>query len=566
MRAGPHKVVVCGKDCEPKVLDTKEYLKNVPHIPEETSSFFPFDSVIPENGDFKEEIPEDDLNPTMDLDNVDIEGIKKELLDETDGNNDKKSIVKNKYIPKNAGVLTSYKLNPHLDIDLINVSEALSENVRVTYPRIPKPSKLDEFLDIRLKTIEAQEKAPEITEKKPSSGLLKVEVKSGSFLNQTSVKLLVKKGATASEISRAIANKLGRRDLFRPKIATLANGDISASDDSETSLKITPTTSLMRSARKCYSPLCRLENIQPKLGVQCNCYSPSCRTFRGSQLIIVRKDMSKLNILNTSQKIVGKDTSTADAISKQSNQTGIVNTEGKIIRTSPTTSQSSVTPKIEKSDSDELENADVKDPNITAQVKPVVKNAVSGKAFLGKARPTKKSKKIGKGVLPPCNRFMTPSKIKSILALPPHELRKLCRKAGFKETAGFNYNAKNNQYIWPYGTCPRPSFKTAWQFRTQTLGSIHEAALQLRVLWACIRWDDVQAKPPPSGTNTISTETEVQTIELLQRRDVGMFGLRSEYLVRRITVPIDLPTKPRGKKLFLITFVNLSKYFNFKTP
>lgn len=533
-------------------METKEYLKTVQDEPEDAPGFSPYDGVLPESEDFKGEITEDDLNPSMDLDNVDIEGIKQELLETTSPSERKKiPLIKKKYIPKNFGVLTSYKLNPSLDVDLINVSEGLTEEVRTTYPLIPKPSKLDEFLDIRLKTIEAQEKEKENNDKKTAAGIVKVEVKSGNYLPQTSVKLFVKKGATASEISRAIANKLGRRDLFKPKIAaTLANGDITSGDDAEPSLKVMSATSLIRSPRRCYSALCRLENAQPKLGAHCKCYSPSCRLFR-SQVIIVRagpdQTLTKFNILNAAgQKIISsKDSSTADAVIKQLNQAGVLNSDSKVIRSSPPPLQP-ITPKVEESDS-----TDVKDTTITGNITPTPASnkdsTTRGKAFLGKARPSKKTKKMGKGVLPPCTRFLTPSKIKSILALPPHELRKLSRKAGLREAAGFNYSAKNNQYIWPYGTCPRPSFKTAWQFRTQTLSSIHEASLQLRVIWACIRWDDVQAKPPPSGTNTTSSETEVLTVELLQRRDVGMFGLRSEYLVRRITVPLEVPQKPRGK-------------------
>ena len=39
--------------------------------------------------------------------------------------------------------------------------------------------------------------------------------------------------------------------------------------------------------------------------------------------------------------------------------------------------------------------------------------------------------------------------------------------------------------------------------------------------------------------NTITTETEIITTELLKRRDLAPFGIRSEYLVRKIVVPIE---------------------------
>ena len=68
--------------------------------------------------------------------------------------------------------------------------------------------------------------------------------------------------------------------------------------------------------------------------------------------------------------------------------------------------------------------------------------------------------------------------------------------------------------------------------------NLNIVAHQMRVLWACIRWDDMQVKAPPSGNNTITTENEVITSELLKRRDLAPFGIKSEYLVRKIIVPL----------------------------
>ncbi|GIY55557.1 nucleosome-remodeling factor subunit NURF301 [Caerostris extrusa] len=78
------------------------------------------------------------------------------------------------YVPEDIKPFGGY-----LDVDLINVSEALVEKVRTTYPRIPKSSKLDEYLELRLKTIEEEENASDTVEKKNSTNLVKVEVKSG---------------------------------------------------------------------------------------------------------------------------------------------------------------------------------------------------------------------------------------------------------------------------------------------------------------------------------------------------------------------------------------------------
>jgi len=168
---------------------------------------------------------------------------------------------------------------------------------------------------------------------------------------------------------------------------------------------------------------------------------------------------------------------------------------------------------------------------------------VNGVAQIGK----KIGRKHAKGQLPPCPRFTSSKgKRKSILILPQFELKRLSRSGALREVSGFSYTAKVNNYIWPYGMTPRPIFRTSWLFRNQKIESVHGVATQLRVLWASVRWDDLSTKPPPSGANTITTETEVQTSEILKRRELAPFGIRSEYLVRRIIVPIELPSKPRG--------------------
>lgn len=162
-------------------------------------------------------------------------------------------------------------------------------------------------------------------------------------------------------------------------------------------------------------------------------------------------------------------------------------------------------------------------------------------AKLGQRIPAKK-----KATLPSCHKFLTPSGKKTLFALEKFELRKLSRKGGKCETKAFNYNCKMNNVNWIY-PCPRPVFKTAWRYRTQTCRSYGAVGSQLRILWACLRWDDLAVKPPAGGTNTISTETEITTKELLKRRDVGPHNLRSEFLVRKIVVPLGVPSQPKGR-------------------
>lgn len=167
---------------------------------------------------------------------------------------------------------------------------------------------------------------------------------------------------------------------------------------------------------------------------------------------------------------------------------------------------------------------------------------------------TKAAGLLKKGAIPSVHRFLTPSKKSSLFVLRRHFLHSLARHEGKRETTGFNYACKMNNVNWPY-PCPRPYFKTAWEYRTQTMQNLPAAALQLRILWACLRWDDLAAKPPTSGTNTITTETDITTTKILKRRDVGPYGLRSEFLVRKIVIPISVPSQPRGNYIMTIIYV-----------
>jgi len=152
--------------------------------------------------------------------------------------------------------------------------------------------------------------------------------------------------------------------------------------------------------------------------------------------------------------------------------------------------------------------------------------------------------------LPPVQRFRGHrGGHRSLFALERHILTTVARREGKRECPGFNYSCKMNNVGWPY-PCPRPFFRTAWRYRCQTLRNISAAAIHLRILWACIRWDDLNARVPASGSSTVTTESDITTTEILKRRDIPPYGLRSEYLVRKIVVPINVPEKPRGRLMY----------------
>lgn len=147
---------------------------------------------------------------------------------------------------------------------------------------------------------------------------------------------------------------------------------------------------------------------------------------------------------------------------------------------------------------------------------------------------------------PACSTFLTRKGCTSLLVLPQHDTRKLARNAGRIQIPGFHALAKTNNSVWPY-PCARPLFKTCWIYRTVNLKSLACAALQLKILWACLRWDDMQTKPPNTdGKHQITTETEILSLELLKHKHIGQFMERTQYLRRKVVIPLELPKTVRG--------------------
>ncbi|XP_015778567.1 PREDICTED: nucleosome-remodeling factor subunit BPTF-like isoform X2 [Acropora digitifera] len=141
--------------------------------------------------------------------------------------------------------------------------------------------------------------------------------------------------------------------------------------------------------------------------------------------------------------------------------------------------------------------------------------------------------------------------VKSVFALQKHDRRRLGRKAGMKEMSGYVYSSRAVGVNWPSGI-PRPSFKVAWRFRTQSLKTLAGAALQLRVLQSCLKWDEMNIRPPRGNSNTVFTSSGTTTTEITNRKFVSADGLRCKYLVRKVvrtlTKPVLEPPKPAPTK------------------
>ncbi|XP_062542948.1 LOW QUALITY PROTEIN: nucleosome-remodeling factor subunit NURF301-like [Armigeres subalbatus] len=184
-------------------------------------------------------------------------------------------------------------------------------------------------------------------------------------------------------------------------------------------------------------------------------------------------------------------------------------------------------------------------------------SATKGKIYLRKAlvpegkdekvKSESKSTVVGpvKPKYPAVNYFWTRKQTTSIMVLPTHELLKLARNGGRLAVAGFHHVAKNNNSVWPY-PCARPLFKTCWLYRTLNLSTLSAVGLQLRILWTCLRWDDMAMKPVTSdGKHQVTTESEIMSLEILKHRYAGIFNERMQYLRRKVVIPLELPKTVR---------------------
>lgn len=107
-----------------------------------------------------------------------------------------------------------------------------------------------------------------------------------------------------------------------------------------------------------------------------------------------------------------------------------------------------------------------------------------------------------------CNLARWPRRhsVVNIFRLEKHLLKSLGRKAGMKEVKGFLYNTKGVGITWP-ASFPRPSFKVGWRYRTRSLKTLAGAGLQCRILHSCLKWEEMNVRPPRSNSTTLFTST-----------------------------------------------------------
>lgn len=171
--------------------------------------------------------------------------------------------------------------------------------------------------------------------------------------------------------------------------------------------------------------------------------------------------------------------------------------------------------------------------------------STSGKVYLAKislhdhdpTKPVKLDATLPPLKYPAMHNFLSKKGFRSILVLQNYELKKLARIGGKMVLNGFNPMSKSNTTVWPY-PCPRPLFRTCWLYKTLNARALAAVAMQLRILWCSLRWDDIQTKPPTAnGKIVTNTDTGIVSTDILKSRIRGRFSERMEYLRFTLVIP-----------------------------
>jgi len=445
---------------------------------------------------------------------------------------------------------------------VVDICGGLINPARLLYPRSAKKSQLDDLLARRIQLRNWEEK--------------KIEVQ-GKAKDEPGVASEEGEKDTKTVITSDMVDKVPDNDNLEAWISNSKKKLFDAVKVIRDNLK--PGNSFT----PCYSPLCAA-------GDPSQCYSPTCTAKQDMEGLVgaaeiykhvikegKMREVLKVDLLDNFRFSNNKEATVAltnvvkmllvkeREVSEQPMQGISTVTKTETVSTTTTTTsimgevkaKSEVTTSIKSETKTEDDVTEIKTSFESQSVKseatdtkPVLNRCysvetTSGSLYLKRIQSVADSKKTSRIVkYPLAPSFWGCSRQKrSILVINKHDLKKLARNFGQTSVEGFNYAAKANPSAWPY-PCPRPLFRTSWLYRTAGMTSLHSVAMQLRILWMCVRWDDMITKPPTSdGKNQLTTDNEIVTTEILKHRNIGRYLEMTQYWQRKISIPLDQPRK-----------------------
>ncbi|KAK4328159.1 hypothetical protein Pmani_001432 [Petrolisthes manimaculis] len=482
--------------------------------------------------------------------------------------------------------LGTVNLEEHFEDGVINVSRALTSRSRFIYPKVGKTAKLDGLLARRL-ALRSQEEKDLANKKCHGSEWRKAEEEEDEIdvENDDSDATLSDHSEprpTIDEIpdsqrstihkQRPAGNLLKEIRTLKAKYEALDDIDSQYACYSAICQRAGGDGSNSSSGRsQCYSPLCLLKNRTREKLINCvknyrivtSKPAPFDEVGAHSPIRLTDSDSSNGGKSETASEVStngvatsstsgvgangqGKNTPTVTEISQIKCEGGTDSSDGRSSRAS-----SDIKIRMDE-DLDETSQGSIDNKYGQKNDRTFSSESTSGKVYLKKlSSESRRSVRKLQHRLPQLSTFRIGKKRSgsdkrpySILSLPFWELRMLARKGGRYYIAGFNYNAKANNSVWPY-PCSRPVFKTTWQYRSACMPTLNAVSMQVRILWVCLRWDEMQEKGPGDGRKQITTDMEIIQTEILKRKHAGRFLEKTTYLRRKVIIPFDVPKPVR---------------------
>merc|ERR1719234_1952998 len=418
---------------------------------------------------------------------------------------------------------------------VVDVSAGLANPTRQLFPRAAKPTTLDDLLARRLQLraweqqkIQLLQQSKEVEKVEPEG-----EKDSRTVITSDMVEQVPQTVDHEAWISKA------KRQLFDA---------VKLVRDSTTALPTAPCYSpacASGDSGSCYAASCTARDAQDALTKASTIYQAVCA--EGKQKDLVKEVVvGEVKVFKTSAEATASLTQVVKVLLHKEKELS-EQTIQAISKPDLATSSAIIAPKLETTSEVKVEE-DV--AMVTSPAKSLKRcysvESSSGSLYLKRIQSVAESKKTSRIVKYPLapSFWSTSRKKRNILIINKHDIRRLARNLNLtSQVDGFNYTAKANNMVWPY-PCPRPAFKTSWLFRTAVMTSLHSVAMQLRILWMCIRWDDMLTKPPSAdGKNQVTTDHEIVTSEILKQRNQGRYLENTQYFQRKISIPLDQPRK-----------------------
>ena len=482
--------------------------------------------------------------------------------------------------------------NKDMLADVIDIQAALSNPTRVLYPKVAKTTKvLDHFLARRLQLKQLEERRIELkTGQTPDDKNNKDALKITKSVNEDGIVDIEGESDTKTVVTSNLTPKLNKCNTAiceKPKDSTSESQKTFLARSKATIKKLIEDLAAScdelpeqkQPSLKCYSSLCR-KDLGTCYSVNCikknsNLSSPLSSAIEQQKSIAMEAKshgiditcnpgtkISKPDYIDSLEKIYDiLDSRSADKVDEASlitnvtiptstnttSKTLMVNGESESIKPSGNERINEA-----RSDSNDARGAasatsDVKVSKDGDNIRIYSSDNTAGRLYLKRIQSVADMKRQGKVVRYPLapNFYSKARKKRNILLLAKHDVKHMARKFGTSFCEGFNYNAKGNNQVWPY-PCPRPFFHTTWSFRTSSSEAIQSVGLQLKILWACIRWDDMNSKPlSADGKHQVTTDNAITTTEILKHRNTGRFLENTQYFQRKVTIPLNVPSRPR---------------------